>query len=113
MVLIIVFIIVIIAGFNIVLQWQVRVKTEALRTTIEAKEKIEGELRVASAIQMDLLPRIFPPFPDKLEFDIAGATGVGVTAVWYNAREEVADKMKPDIEVKDWWEFIRIVEQTR
>ncbi|MBT7787696.1 MAG: HAD family hydrolase [Calditrichaeota bacterium] len=38
---------------------------------------------------------------DKLEFDIAGATGVGVTAVWYNAREEVADKMKPDIEVKD------------
>ncbi|MBT3251219.1 MAG: SpoIIE family protein phosphatase [Candidatus Marinimicrobia bacterium] len=68
--LIIVFIIVIIAGFNIVLQWQVRVKTEALRTTIEAKEKIEGELRVASAIQMDLLPRIFPPFPDKLEFDI-------------------------------------------
>lgn len=67
---VIVLIIIIIAGFNIILQWQVRVKTEALRTTIEAKEKIEGELRVASIIQMDLLPRVFPPFPDRPEFDI-------------------------------------------
>lgn len=35
-----------------------------------AKERIESELRIAHDIQMNILPKTFPPFPDKAEFDI-------------------------------------------
>ena len=34
------------------------------------KERIGAELNVATQIQADMLPRIFPPFPDRHEFDI-------------------------------------------
>ena len=34
------------------------------------KEHISTELNVANRIQADMLPRIFPPFPDRSEFDI-------------------------------------------
>jgi sigma-B regulation protein RsbU (phosphoserine phosphatase) len=34
------------------------------------KERIEAELNVAAAIQASMLPGIFPPFPDKIEFDL-------------------------------------------
>ena len=39
------------------------------RVTTE-KEHISTELNVANRIQADMLPRIFPPFPDRTEFDI-------------------------------------------
>jgi sigma-B regulation protein RsbU (phosphoserine phosphatase) len=35
-----------------------------------AKERIQSELKVATDIQASLLPRIFPAFPDRPEFDI-------------------------------------------
>lgn len=35
-----------------------------------ARERIESELRVATEIQTSLLPKTFPPFPDRPEFDI-------------------------------------------
>ncbi len=35
-----------------------------------AKERMESELKVAHDIQMSILPKIFPPFPDRHEFDI-------------------------------------------
>ncbi len=38
-----------------------------------AKEKIESELRVAHEIQMSIIPRIFPPFPDIEQFSIFAA----------------------------------------
>ncbi len=41
-----------------------------LKETTAAKEKIESELEIAKRIQTSMLPRIFPPFPDKGEFDI-------------------------------------------
>jgi sigma-B regulation protein RsbU (phosphoserine phosphatase) len=41
-----------------------------LTETTAAKERIQGELKVATDIQASLLPRIFPPFPDRPEFDI-------------------------------------------
>ncbi|MFM1770408.1 MAG: hypothetical protein RJA22_2937 [Verrucomicrobiota bacterium] len=41
-----------------------------LTETTAAKERIQGELKVATQIQASLLPRIFPPFPDHPEFDI-------------------------------------------
>ena len=34
------------------------------------KERIGAELNIAARIQADMLPRIFPPFPDRHEFDI-------------------------------------------
>ena len=34
------------------------------------KERISAELNVATQIQADMLPSIFPPFPDRNEFDI-------------------------------------------
>jgi len=43
---------------------------EELKRTTAAKERIESELRVATDIQMSMLPRVFPPFPDRKEFDI-------------------------------------------
>lgn len=54
------------------LRWQVRVRTEALKHTIAAKEKIESELRIAHDIQMSLVPQVFPAFPDRNEFEIFG-----------------------------------------
>lgn len=34
------------------------------------KQRIEESLRLASDIQMSMLPQRFPPFPDRSEFDI-------------------------------------------
>ncbi|MDD4170004.1 MAG: SpoIIE family protein phosphatase [Desulfotomaculaceae bacterium] len=40
------------------------------RATETAKRQIEGELMVARQIQMSIVPRIFPPFPERSEFEI-------------------------------------------
>lgn len=40
------------------------------RETQRTKELIEGELRVARDIQMSIIPKIFPPFPERPEFDV-------------------------------------------
>ncbi len=40
------------------------------RETRRAKEAIEGELRVARDIQMGIVPRIFPAFPDRPEVEL-------------------------------------------
>ncbi len=42
-----------------------------LTETTAAKERIESELKIASEIQMGILPKIFPPpFPSRDEFDL-------------------------------------------
>jgi sigma-B regulation protein RsbU (phosphoserine phosphatase) len=41
-----------------------------LKETTAAKERIESELKIARSIQMNFLPKHFPPFPEKQEFDI-------------------------------------------
>ena len=41
-----------------------------LRETTAAKERIESELKIAHDIQMSMVPKTFPPFPDRREFDI-------------------------------------------
>jgi len=43
---------------------------ENLKQTTSAKEKIESELRIAREIQMGMIPKIFPPFPDMTEIDL-------------------------------------------
>ncbi|HPX82379.1 MAG TPA: SpoIIE family protein phosphatase [Syntrophales bacterium] len=44
-----------------------------LAATTAAKERIESELKIARTIQMSFLPKHFPPFPEKEEFDIFAA----------------------------------------
>jgi len=41
-----------------------------LKETTAAKERMESELMIARTIQMSFLPKRFPPFPEKKEFDI-------------------------------------------
>lgn len=43
---------------------------EQLRETTAARERIESELQTARSIQMSLVPKTFPPFPDRPEFDL-------------------------------------------
>lgn len=43
---------------------------ENLKETTSAKEKIESELRIAREIQMGMIPKIFPPFPNLVEIDL-------------------------------------------
>ncbi|MFH1625109.1 MAG: SpoIIE family protein phosphatase, partial [Pseudomonadota bacterium] len=43
---------------------------EELTETTAAKERIESELKIARDIQMGILPKVFPPFPDRPEFDL-------------------------------------------
>ena len=42
---------------------------EVAQVTAE-KERIGAELSIATQIQADMLPRIFPPFPERRDFDI-------------------------------------------
>lgn len=46
------------------------VHIKGLLETTAAKERMESELNIARDIQMSLLPKIFPPFPDVPEFDL-------------------------------------------
>ncbi|GAB1394970.1 hypothetical protein MASR1M60_31340 [Rhodocyclaceae bacterium] len=41
-----------------------------LVATTSAKERIEGELSVAHDIQMSILPKMLPPFPNREEFNL-------------------------------------------
>jgi sigma-B regulation protein RsbU (phosphoserine phosphatase) len=43
---------------------------EELARTVAERERIESELTIAREIQMGILPKSFPPFPDRRDFDI-------------------------------------------
>jgi len=43
---------------------------ERERTTRMQKERMEGELNVARDIQLGIVPAMFPPFPERDEFDL-------------------------------------------
>ena len=47
-----------------------KIHIKELQEATAAKERIASELRVATDIQMGMLPRVFPLFPDHKEFDI-------------------------------------------
>ena len=44
--------------------------TKNIKTITKERERIDSELSIARSIQESSLPNIFPPFPDKKEFDI-------------------------------------------
>ena len=45
---------------------------EETRSANEEKGRIESELNIARDIQMSMLPKIFPPFPDRNDIEIYG-----------------------------------------
>jgi len=59
---------------NAHLEHRVVERTEELRRTMAEKERISSELRIASEIQKSILPRTFPPFPDREDFEIYAET---------------------------------------
>ena len=52
------------------MQDNLKLYTENLKTVTAEKERIGAELNVATQIQADMLPRIFPAFPQNKEFDL-------------------------------------------
>jgi sigma-B regulation protein RsbU (phosphoserine phosphatase) len=59
---------------NTSLEQRVQERTAELRRTTAEKERIGSELRIASEIQKSILPRTFPPFPDRTDFEIYATT---------------------------------------
>ena len=57
------------ASFNRMTR-DLKLHIEKLTETTASKERIESELKIARDIQMDLLPNVFPPYPDRTDFDI-------------------------------------------
>jgi phosphoserine phosphatase RsbU/P len=47
-----------------------RMQMQELRYTTTVRERLEGELSAARSIQMSLLPKVFPAFPNRPEFDV-------------------------------------------
>ncbi len=52
------------------MQLKLREYIDNLRETTAAKERIESELSIAHDIQMSLLKKLFPAFPERSEFDL-------------------------------------------
>lgn len=50
--------------------YDLKIYIKNLQETTAAKEKIQSELNVAREIQLGLLHKIFPPFPDCSQFDL-------------------------------------------
>lgn len=65
------------------MQFNLEKYMDNLAKTSAAKEKMESELRIAHDIQMSMLPKSFPPFPDRNEIDLY--------AVLYPARQVGGD----------------------
>lgn len=49
---------------------EIRAYIQKVSTVMAEKERIGAELNVATQIQSNMLPSIFPPFPERKEFDI-------------------------------------------
>jgi sigma-B regulation protein RsbU (phosphoserine phosphatase) len=53
-----------------VMRRDLRAHIDQLRTTTAAKERIESEIQIARSIQMSLVPRTFPPFPERDDIEL-------------------------------------------
>ena len=65
---------------------------EQLQATTAQKASIESELKIAHDIQMSMLPKTFPPFPERQDIDVFGkltpARAVGGDLFDFYIREE-------------------------
>jgi sigma-B regulation protein RsbU (phosphoserine phosphatase) len=60
-------------GSFALMQDRLRKYIHDLRTETAAREKIESELKIAHDIQQGIIPKTFPPFPDRSDIDIHAA----------------------------------------
>ncbi|MBQ6576910.1 MAG: SpoIIE family protein phosphatase [Bacteroidales bacterium] len=44
-----------------------------LKEAEDSNDRIEGELKIARGIQMSMIPKTFPPFPERNDLDVAAA----------------------------------------
>jgi len=58
------------AGSFVFMETELKKNIRDLMATTAAKERIESELNVAREIQLGILPKIFPAFPECKEFDL-------------------------------------------
>ena len=47
---------------------------------------------------------------DAIEYDVAGARGVGMTAIWYNILDRKPGAAQPDATVDGWPQFVSLLE---
>ena len=52
------------------MQTRIVENTESLRKMTAEKERIKTQLNLATQIQQGMLPNVFPPFPDRKEFEL-------------------------------------------
>ena len=52
--------------------WYAGNSNKRLILSIEKNQRMEGELHVASTMQMAMLPQVFPPFSDRPDLDVYG-----------------------------------------
>lgn len=52
------------------MQFELNNYIKNLKETTAEKEKMQSELRIAHKIQMDMVPKIFPPFPEREDVDL-------------------------------------------
>lgn len=60
-------------GLLIFIVWRSGRDTMRLVDSTARNQKMENELHIASAIQMAMLPKVFPPFSDRLDLNIYGS----------------------------------------
>jgi serine phosphatase RsbU (regulator of sigma subunit) len=54
----------------ITMEHSLRQSVRELKETTAVRERIESELKIAHDIQMSMVPKLFPPFPHRTEFDL-------------------------------------------
>lgn len=54
----------------ITMEHSLRQSVRELKETTAVRERIESELKIARDIQMSMVPKLFPPFPLRPEFDL-------------------------------------------
>lgn len=52
------------------MQQSIKQYIKELRETTTERERMTGELNVAKQIQLDMVPKVFPPYPDRKDIDI-------------------------------------------
>ena len=52
--------------------WNVRKQAKRMQLIDAEKERIGSELRIASEIQQSMIPKVFPPYPDRDDIEIYG-----------------------------------------
>jgi len=74
------------------MQQSLTLYVDELKMTTAAKVAIESELKVAHDIQMAMLPKAFPPFPERDDIDVYGtltpAKGIGGDLFDFYIRDE-------------------------